>query len=156
MKKDETTYKHLIDRMMADDSVDAPVDAIKFVKNYYRSHAVEQPSTFRRIMAVLSLDLAAGQMALGERSGSTATPRQVLFDAGEHAIDLRVSIGHGARVSGQILGYGFENGTIEIGDYTAKIDDQGRFNFDQIATGEYDILVKGDRIELVVKGFTIE
>lgn len=157
MRADEKQFSYLIDRMKADDSVDAPADAIRFVKNIYRTRTVPRVSVLQRIKAILVNDLMPGTMIVGERSGMATGPRQVLFDAGEHAIDLRISGAEGGfQIKGQILGYGFEGGDVRIGSDRAHLDGQGQFEFRNVPSGTYEIVVTRNDLELVIESFVLE
>lgn len=157
MRADETQFSYLIDRIKADDSVDAPADTIRFVKNIYRARTVPQVSALQRIKAILVYDLLPGTMIMGERSGIASGPRQVLFDAGEHAIDLRISRTRDMfSVRGQLLGFGFEGGEIAIGSHRVTLDQHGQFQFHDISAGTYDITARRNDLELVIESFVLE
>lgn len=157
MRADEKQFGFLIRRMRADDSVDAPVEAIKFVKNVYRTRIMPKASLVQRIKAFLVSDLLPDKLVMGERSGSSTGPRQVLFDAGEYAIDLRISADHDSfTIKGQILGFGFENGHVYIGRKRATIDVAGQFELQDVRAGSYEIVARRGDIEITVEDFTLE
>jgi hypothetical protein len=148
---------HIMERMRTDDSVDAPPDAIRYAKNLFRARgAAAQPSLLRRIVAAVAVDLAPGVAALGERSGGETAVRQILFEAGENAVDLRITnVADGFSIRGQVLGPGFEDGMItvegEIGrPLTSDIDSQGGFDLASLPAGSYQITVRGKDAEIVV------
>jgi hypothetical protein len=95
---------HILQRMASDRSVDAPADSIKYARDLFRMRASQlQPTILERVFAVLSLDLAPNRAAFGERSTSAAHVRQMLFESGDNAIDIRVT-GEDSRfeIKGQI------------------------------------------------------
>ncbi len=154
---EDKKIEHIIHRMLTDKSVDAPVEAIKYAKNLYRIRAVApKASIIQRVLAVLQVDLAPNRAAFGERSATGSQARQMLFDAGENAVDLRVTaVTNGFDIRGQILGDGFENGEIEIVNnevsFKAKIDKTSGFNFSGLPAGRYDLTMHGKDAEIVVE-----
>ena len=147
--------------MLADRTPDAPADAIKWAKDHFRTRVVEQPAgLLQRIKAAVTVNIAPGELAFGERSGSSAQARQMLFEAGENAIDLRITALDGKfDIRGQILGAGFENAEIQLsGDtnHTAKADDMATFTFSGIAAGDYTLAVSGTTTEIVIEELTLK
>lgn len=152
----EQKLEHIISRMQTDRTVDAPADALKYAKNLFKARATE-PSILQRIVAVLKVDLAPNRAALGERSAAGSTARQMLFDSGENAIDLRVTaVDAGFDIRGQILGGGFEGGEVLLGDMVSAIDDLGGFRFEAIAFGTYDLTVRKGSSEILVEGLILQ
>jgi len=143
--------------MLADRSTDAPADSIKWAKNLYRTRTTQQPAgILQRIMAVVTADLAPGKPAFGERSGSAGQARQMLFEAGENAVDLRItSAKTGFDIRGQVLGDGFENAVIELaaGDarFTATADPMATFSISGIPAGDYDLTIKAEAAGIVIE-----
>lgn len=156
MKNSEQKIEHIIQRMLADRSVDAPQDAITYARNLYRTRAVEpKASILKRVLAVLQVDLAPNRAAFGERSASGSQARQLLFDSGDNAVDLRVTaVDDKFDIRGQILGEGFENGEIEITSgqvlVTVKIDKASSFSVAGLAAGEYDLTITGKNTEIQI------
>ncbi len=157
MNTENIKIEHIIQRMLADKSADAPVDAIKYAKNLYRTRAVEpKASIIQRVLAVMQVDLAPNRAAFGERSASASQARQMLFDAGENAVDLRVTaVTDGFDIRGQILGEGFENGEIEIVNseisVKVKIDKTSGFKVPGLPAGKYSLTVRGKNAEIVLE-----
>lgn len=158
---EEKRIEHIIRRMQADDSVDAPAGALRYAKDLFRSAALSpQPSLLKRIIAVLNIDLAPNQTAFGERAGADGQPRQMLFDADEYAVDLRIrESGEGFQLRGQVLGYGFENGVVELkdndGSVIDRLDEFSEFTLKNIKPGEYSMIVRGTETEIFVEKFTL-
>jgi hypothetical protein len=157
---EEKILDHIVRRMHEDTSIDAPADAIKYVKNLYRTRAVETGSLVKRILAVLKMDLAPDRAAFGERSAADGQARQMLFEAGDNAVDLRIkAVGKHFEVHGQILGDGFDNGSIEIASslktITTEIDEMSEFNFPEVPAGDYNITISGHRKEIVIEEVTV-
>ncbi len=158
MKNSENMrIEHIIRRMLTDRSVDAPADAIKYAKNLYRTRAAEpKASIVSRVLAVMRVDLAPNRAAFGERSATGGQARQMLFDAGENAVDLRVTaVKNGFDIQGQILGDGFEKGEIEIANeqnsIKAAIDEMSRFSISGLPGGEYSLTIKVDNTEIFIE-----
>lgn len=156
---EEKVHDHIIQRMQSDSSVDAPADTLHFAKNLFRTMA-SKPSLLKRIIAVLNMDLAPNQPAFGERSGSDNQVRQMLFDADVYAIDVRIKeAGNAFNLRGQVLGYGFENGVVELtdsaGSIVERLDEFSEFTLSNIASGEYSMVVRGTGSEIFVEKFTL-
>lgn len=149
----------ILRRMASDDSVDAPADALQYAKNLFLVREPE-PSLLRRVLAVLQMDLAAGEPAFGERSTGNAKARQMLFNSDEHAIDLRIKPDGGAfSIHGQIVGEGFENGTATIsGDHfetVIEIDIHSQFRFGNLVAGTYSLTFRGSETEIAINTLQI-
>jgi len=157
----EHRIEHIVSRMLADRAEDAPVDAIRYARNLFRTRAAEPTrSALKRILAVLQVDLAPNRAAFGERSAAGAQARQMLFDAGEHAVDLRITaVDKKLNITGQLLGSGFDDGHIEIsdGDTLARteIRGSGRFEFAGLSVGEYSMTITGSEIQILMEKIDI-
>ena len=162
MKTSDQRIEHILRRMLADRAEDAPADAIKWAKEHYRTRVVEKPASFlQRIIAVVTADIAPGQLAFGERSGAAGQARQVLFEAGEHAVDLRIASANGTfDIHGQILGDGFENAEVMLtsGDtrLATQTDGTAAFTFSGITAGEYSLTASTNTTEIVIEQLTLK
>jgi hypothetical protein len=147
--------------MLADRSEDAPADAIKWAKGLYRTRVVEKPAgILQRINALVTADIAPGQLAFGERSGGAGQARQMLFEAGDNAIDLRVTSAKGTfEIRGQILGPGFDNADIRLSGPdvkgSAKAGGDATFSFSNVPAGEYSLTASGETAEIVIEQLTL-
>ena len=57
----EQKLEHIIRRMQADTSIDAPADALKYVSDLFRTRAAEpKPTLVQRLVAALKVDLVLG------------------------------------------------------------------------------------------------
>ena len=151
----EKQLRQIVQLMETDDSVDAPSDSVTWAKNLYRTRQ-ERPSLIRRLVASLQMDLAPGKAALGERSGSSATARQMLFNAGEHAIDLRVAAENShVTVQGQVLGDGFAGGEIILSGpghhLQMTINEESEFQFESVPKGYYNLTLRSSDKEIVIE-----
>jgi hypothetical protein len=157
MNTENNKTEHIIQRMLTDRSADAPADVLQYAKNLYRTRAVSsKASIVERIMAVMQVDLAPNRAAFGERSAAGAQARQMLFDAGENAVDLRVTaVNNGFDLRGQILGEGFEGGEIEIANSESsvkeKIDKTSGFKVSGLPAGKYGLTIRGENAEIVLE-----
>jgi hypothetical protein len=147
----------IIHLMQTDDSVDAPADSLKWAKNIFRTRAVEpKKSLVQKVLAVLQMDLSGAQPAFGERSGSVSQTRQMLFQAGDNSIDLRISKGEkGLLVQGQILGAGFADSVARLGDFQAAANELSEFKFMGIPDGKYDLVLQTADREIVIAGLEL-
>jgi hypothetical protein len=158
---EQNKLEHIIRRMAADRSEDAPADAIRYASNLFRSRATQaRPSVLRKVLAALHVDLAPNKAAFGERSASGVQARQMLFDAGDNAIDLRVNVeGQKFHIRGQVLGSGIDGGEVELShdgiNVRAKIDENGGFTFAGLTAGEYSLTIQSSETELVIEKFTL-
>ncbi len=147
--------------MRRDDSTDAPIDSLKWAKNLFRSRIAEpKPSLFRKITALLKMEIAPETTAFGERSAGGASVRQMLFDAGDNAVDLRIKKADKfSTINGQILGNGFEGAKIsfEKGDdsFKAETDRQCSFRVENIPDGLYTLRITTDEMEICVEEISI-
>jgi hypothetical protein len=142
----------IVSLMQTDNSFDAPGESVSWAKNIFRTQVREpKQSIVKRILAVLQIDLSANKPVFGERSGTLAI-RQMLFQADETAIDLRVSnTPDGFLLKGQILGAGFANSTIKLGDFETKASDLAEFSFEQIPSDEYSMSILTAEKEVVIE-----
>lgn len=155
----EQKLEHIISRMQADRSVDAPADVLKYAKDLFRTRAA-QPSLLQRIVAVLKVDLAPNRAAFGERSAG-AEARQMLFESGDNAVDIRIiASDNGFDIRGQILGDGFASGVagIESSEFSTSsaIDDIGGFRLKSIPGGEYTLTLRDGKSEIVIEGLKLD
>lgn len=149
----ENLINKIVSLMETDSSADAPQDSLKWAKNIFRSRAVEpKKSLVQKVLAVLKIDLSPNKAAFGERSAASSQARQMLFSAGEIGIDLRISeTEKGSNLRGQILGEGFANCTIKLGEFETVSNELSEFSFAKISGGEYDLTLKTDETEIVIE-----
>lgn len=147
----------IIHLMQTDDSADAPADSVKWAKNIFRTRASEpKKSLVQKILAVLQMDLSGAQAAFGERSATLSQTRQMLFQAGENAVDLRISEDeNGFEVQGQILGEGFSNCIVRLGDFQAKANELSEFKFTVVPGGKYDLVLQSADREIEIAGLEL-
>lgn len=163
MKNDSDKFlRHIVERMQQDDSVDAPADSVKWAKNLFLSRA-EQPqrSVVQHLKALLKFDLAPGKAAFGERSASSAAARQMLFEAGEFTVDLRISgSGKGREVRGQIFGPELSGGRVELSaagiTRKTEVGEMGEFVFRSVSIGEYSLTLTFGETAIGIEGLTIK
>ena len=157
--KENKTLEHIVRRMQTDTAIDAPADLITFAKNLYRTRPAKQ-GLVQRVAAVLKADLAPNRAAFGERSAAGAAARQMLFESGTNALDLRIkAIDKAFELRGQVLGDGFENATVEVvtnGEVLmATLDEMASFRFDMLEPNTYQITIKGTDTEIFIESLTI-
>lgn len=145
--------------MAADDSVDAPKDSVTWAKNLYRTRE-KKPSLITRLVASLQMDLSPGKAAFGERSGSAGTVRQMLFNAGEHAVELRVIPENSTtRIQGQVLGKGFAGAGLELVGREAKriikLTEMSEFEMADVPRGYYTLTLRSADTEIVIEDVDI-
>jgi hypothetical protein len=147
--------------MQADDSTDAPVDSVKWAKNLSLSRSGESRlPVIKRILATLQIDLRPGTAVFGERSASVSRARQMLFDAGDYAIDLRISgPGDLLEIKGQILGEGFGDAEIVLSNENfsrkTKANRLSEFVLPGIPAGKYRLTAAGNTTEITISELTL-
>ncbi len=156
--ENENLINKIVSLMETDNSFDAPQDAIKWAKNIFRARVAEpKKSLVQKVLAVLQIDLSPNKAVFGERSASGATARQMLFSAGENSVDLRiVETEKGFNLRGQILGEGFANCTIKLGEFETKSNELSEFSFTEIPSGKHDLTLQTGEKEIVIKNLVIE
>ena len=144
--------------MQRDKSADAPADAIRWAKNIFLTRAVEpKKSVVERVLAILQMDLSPNRAAYGERSASGSQARQMLFQAGENALDIRiVKNEQGFNMRGQILGAGFANCTIKLEKFETTANEIGGFELVNLPGGIYNLIVQKDEKEITVESLELK
>ncbi len=158
-KTGDQELNRIIRLMQPDESNDAPPDAIRWSKNIFLSRAATPKKSFvERVTAVLLMDLSPTQAAFGERSGSASQARQMLFQAGDASVDLRIRQADekGSNVRGQILGEGFANCTVKLGEFETMSNEISEFKFANIPGGKYALSFQSLEKEIVIKDIEIE
>ena len=155
----EKRLDEIIRLMGSDDSVDAPTDSITWAKNLYRTHEAH-PSLITRIVASLQMNLSPGKAAFGERSGSTATARQMLYNAGEHAIELRITVENShAQIQGQVLGEGFTGAELILANRNIErkitLGEMSEFNIPDVPRDYYTLTLRSNEKEIVIEDVDI-
>lgn len=148
----------IIRLMQRDESTDAPHEAIKWSKNIFRTRAIEPKKSFvHKLLAVLQMDLAPHKAAFGERSAGTSEERQMLFEAGENGIDLRIKeTENGFTLKGQILGENFSNSIVKLGDLETKTNELSEFSFTDVSNGKYDLTLQSGETQITVENLEIK
>lgn len=152
-KSQEDFLNKIVYLMQTDRSEDAPQDSVKWAKNIFRVRQSEPKKSFaQKVLAVLQMDLSPNKAAFGERSASASQSRQMLFTAGENGIDLRISETEKGFLSiqGQILGEGFANCIVKLGEFETRTNELNEFKFDRISAGNYDLIFQTDETEVVI------
>lgn len=154
----ERSIEKIINLMQADDSADAPTDAVRWAKNLFASRAAApKRSVVQRVLAILQMDLSPNKAAFGERSSSSAQARQMLFQAGENALDLRVAATeNGFNLHGQILGEGFSNAVVAIGDFETIGGETGEFKLANVPSGVYEVHLRSGEKEIVIENLELK
>ena len=129
----------------ATENADAPAALVaRAVQLFAPRIALPAPRLRERVLAALRFDSMLQPLALGVRAGRAAT-RQVLFNANDWDIDLRISrSGTQWVVAGQVLGPG-EGGTVELqGPLFAvrtTMNDLWEFTLPPVPPGEYNLML---------------
>lgn len=143
----------LISFMRTDTAEDAPRDVIAYAVNIFRQGELK-PSLLRRIVAALTFDSAHTAPAFGLRSGQAAS-RQLLFEAEDNDLDLRISAqGNEWVVSGQLLGTNCAGGEVALDSgstsASAVLNDLCEFKLSPVPAGNYVLRLRLQHMELEV------
>ncbi len=159
----EDFLNKIVRLMETDNSADAPADSIKWTKNLFLSRAAApKKSLVQKVLAVLQMDLSPNRAAFGERSASASPARQMLFQAGENDLDLRIKQEENGlmNVRGQILGEGFADCLVVISNENASFETRANelseFKFADIPSGKYALSFRNREKEIVVEDIGIE
>jgi len=146
-----------VDLMRTDRAEDAPPRVIARAVNLFRLRppAEPQPSLVRRVLAALSFDSLQLAPTYGVRSGGLAA-RQLLYNAGENDLDLRLtSKDESWVVSGQVLGGGCSGGGEALlqgssGQAIATLNELCEFALPPVPSGSYTLRVRFNDVEVEV------
>ncbi len=147
--------------MQRDDSIDAPTDSVRWASNLFRTRAAEpKTSLLKKLAAVLQMEIAPGKPAFGERSASTSAVRQMLYRAGDNAVDIRIENAKKVfMIRGQILGDGFANAAIRLAEdnrtYETNANETSEFQFHNVPAGVYELNIQGSTVEITLKAIDI-
>ena len=155
------SLQKVVDLMQTDEAEDAPAEIVSSAINLFHSPAAtHKPSLRQRIVAAISFDSLQMSPAYGVRSGDRVSIRQMLFNAGECDLDLRLTqSGEMWNVSGQVLGQECASGQVELvsdsSQTQVELNDQCEFTIADVPAGSYqlrlhlpDLEVEVPRIEL--------
>ena len=142
--------EHLTTLMRADTSEDAPRDVLAGAVGLFHTRPA-RAGLLRRVVAALSFDSGAQGLAFGVRSGQTGAPRQLIFNAGDVDVDLRLAPGaEGWAVSGQVLGE-CAGGWAELGGgeerasaARAELNELCEFALPAVPAGSYTLRLRLD------------
>lgn len=156
--------KQTIGLMRTDLTEDAPAYLVERAMNLFNAHIAEKaPSLLQRLHAVLQFDSWQMTPAWGLRAGQSSA-RQIMFNAGEHDLDLRITpLGQSWVISGQVLGTG-QHGQVtlkEINDSAninlqAELNDLLEFTLPATAAGKYQLVLTLDNVEVIVPEFELQ
>jgi anti-sigma factor RsiW len=155
-----THIRQVVGLMRDYDAEDAPEHVIARAVPLLRQHILAgssthesaRPSLPQRIIAALRFD-GLQQPAPALRAGRPAL-RQLLFDAGQYDVDLRIApSGSAWAVSGQVLGP-HTSGQIELRGpaevMQAELSELSRFRFPPIPAGRYTLNLRLDTAEVEI------
>ncbi len=148
--------------MRRDESKDAPGEAFNFAVNLFRTRKQFAPkqSAAQIILAKLKSDVSQLAPAFGERSAATSGERQMLFEAGEFDVDLRVRRQtESFSLSGQVLGDVLTGSiTLQSEDFekTEIVSEFGEFAFANVPAGNYSLKLQLSDVELVISEIILD
>jgi anti-sigma factor RsiW len=147
-----------IAHMRSDSAEDAPSHVVNRALRLLRQKfATARPSLWRQFTALLRFDSWQSQPAVGVRSASSA-PRQMLYEAGEHEIDLRVMTdGSHWFVAGQVIGSDAlgEVELVGLVHVSAPINALSEFRLPAVPPGNYTLIARQSDVEIVIPGLVL-
>ena len=166
--EDRRWYTRALEVSAGDDSVAPPAWVLKRAQRVLED-AYARPTVVEKIAqaAILILD-SLRQPSLAQARSATLDSRQLLYQAGEYSIDLRVEPASGstALVVGQVLKerqLRFESVaglSLQLhaagNSYSTTTSDLGQFRFDDVTTGSYRLLLKTSDFEVTIDNVPIE
>jgi hypothetical protein len=158
--KEVSLFNRVISSMRADVSAEAPEDSLIWAKNLFRTRtAAPRQSVLQKILGVLQIDLSQMSPAFGERSAAASA--QMLFQAGENSVDLRIEPGEkGLTLRGQILGGGFDNCSIVLRGGKKGIKTQANelaeFKLAGLKAGTYEMTITSGTKEIALENLVLK
>jgi hypothetical protein len=155
-----TQIERLFGLLQSDTTVDPPPAVINRAVRIFRPRQAEvTPPLLQRIVAALQFDSLQLAPAMGLRSGA-ATPRQLLFSAGDYDLDLRLTPHQDAwLLSGQILGEEIAAGQVVLQGATAGVQAPllapGEFVLPPVPKGDYTLVVQMTDYEIAVDALQV-
>lgn len=150
-----------ISLMHTDALEDAPRDVLASAVNIFRtSVAPAKPSVARRVLAALTFDSAHTAPAYGLRSAAIGATRQLLYNASEIDMDVRITSSDDAWiVSGQVLGEYAGGGNIDLqgarGTAHAALNELCEFTLPAVSSGSYTLRLHLTDIEIEIPGLEL-
>lgn len=157
--RDVAWLQQIIVLMRTDQSEAAPASVVARAKRLFRPQAAPaRPSLRQRITAALSFDSARSPLALGMR-GEGQSERQLLFSAGDLAVDLRITPASSLwAVSGQVLGAA-DGRQITLagarGAAQATLNELSEFVLPPVPAGSYTITLQLDGLDVDIPAIEI-
>jgi anti-sigma factor RsiW len=153
------TIQRTIAALHDDAGEDAPAYVIARAKRLLPQFRTQQaePSPLRRVLAALNFDSFSVQPAYGLRSGQT-TARQMLFNADDHDLDLRITpAGEQWVVAGQVLGPS-TGGTVTLDGPTTvetPLNDLSEFTLPPVPAGSYSLNITLEGTTIAIDGLEL-
>jgi hypothetical protein len=143
-----------------DRTVSPPQAVLKEAIDVSQVHQIPNPGLLARMVATLSFDSHAQLSAALTRG--TARERQVLFNAGQVDIDMKISAGNmDYDLLGQVMGADARFGFASLQSMTGQLlqatelDPLGQFSFRKISPGMYDLLFDIEDREIGINGLKV-
>ena len=151
--------KRTIELMRTDQAGNPPAEALARVKQLIRTRQHPKPAPLRqRLVAQLRFDSAQAPLAFGIRAGAGGQ-RQLLFEADQHTIDLRLRpSGELWSVAGQLLGsvtpgrVAIDNADIST---TAELSNLSEFVLPPVPAGTYTLTIRLDDRDIAIADLEI-
>ncbi|MFZ4661801.1 MAG: anti-sigma factor family protein [Caldilineaceae bacterium] len=156
-RQELTQIERLFGLLQSDTTVDPPAAVVNRAVRIFRPRQAEvTPPLLQRIVAALQFDSLQLAPSMGLRSGA-ATPRQLLFSAGDYDLDLRLTPTEqtdGWLFTGQVLGSDTPTGRVTVEGATGVVETSlsmlGEFVLPPITAGNYTLVVQLADAEITV------
>lgn len=154
--------QQLIKLMQSDQAVDPPSAVTARALRIFRPRvAAPTPSLLQRIVATLQFDTLQRAPAMGLRFNAAA-PRQLLFQAGDYDLDLRLTPtenGTTWTVAGQVLGGDKRGGQVKLHSQAhqaqAPLTALNEFVVRALPVGDYTLVIQLADEEIVIESFQV-
>jgi hypothetical protein len=150
-----------ISLMRTDALGDVPRDVLANAFNIFcASVAPAKLSVARRVLAALTFDSAHTAPAYGLRSAAIGATRQLLYNASEIDMDVRITSSDDAWiVSGQVLGECAGGGKVDLqgagGTAHAALNELCEFTLPAVSSGSYTLRLHLTDIEIEIPGLEL-
>lgn len=159
--KTASDLQAVVGYMRSDKMEDAPSYVLSNAFNIMpRKVKVETPSLLQKIVAAISFDSLSFTPAYGVRSGATSQSRQIIFNAGERDIDVRITKqGEQFVVAGQILGECSKGRVVLKGEgnrVESELNDLCEFRLPPVKDGNYQLILVFTDLEIELPEFVVK
>lgn len=159
-QRDTAQIEHMLSTMRSDTAIDPPPAVVNRAVRLFARRVAPTQTLLQQISATLRFDSFIMTPAVGMRSGTPA-PRQLLFNAGDYDLDLRITPSDQPAhwlLSGQLLGTVTPAGTVVCSGATthkAPLSPLGEFALPPVVSGAYTLVIHLTDVEIMIGALTL-